>query len=211
MCFTLQGGNLWKHGRQGKPKVHYFHLTDADACLTWMSKDTKNRSIRLREIENVRRSLITDQARANPGPSLQRPYCFRAFNDQANANVKFSHREPNTKARAGCQCLRHCKQFCPSAAAFRCGSSSLAADRHRGSLTWYPADCPVRAADMGSGDGDLQAVPRAGTRAPVLQRHVSGGRLPAIAGPDLRDRARLRVLVFRHQGVHPVSCPEPHL
>ncbi len=49
----LQGGNLWKHGRQGRPKVHYFHLTDADTYLTWMSKDTKNRSVRLRDVENV--------------------------------------------------------------------------------------------------------------------------------------------------------------
>jgi len=55
----VQGSNLWKHGRQGKPKVHYFHLTDADTRLTWMSKDTKNRSVRLPEIENVRCARTT--------------------------------------------------------------------------------------------------------------------------------------------------------
>ena len=59
MCTAMQGSNLWKHGRQGKPKVHYFHLTDADSCLTWMSKDTKNRGVRLRVIENVRCTFLT--------------------------------------------------------------------------------------------------------------------------------------------------------
>lgn len=49
-----QGGNLWKHGRQGKPKVHYFHLMDGDTRLTWMSKDSKSRSVRLRNVEEVR-------------------------------------------------------------------------------------------------------------------------------------------------------------
>ena len=33
--------------------MHYFHLTDNDTRLTWMSKDNKNRSVRLTDVEEV--------------------------------------------------------------------------------------------------------------------------------------------------------------
>lgn len=55
----MQGGYLWKHGRHGKPKVHYFHLTDADTKLTWMSKDSRNRSVDLNTIKEVRQATNT--------------------------------------------------------------------------------------------------------------------------------------------------------
>ena len=36
-CHRLQGALLLKHGRHGKPKVHYFRVTACDTLLRWRS------------------------------------------------------------------------------------------------------------------------------------------------------------------------------
>ena len=48
-----QGAELLKHGRLGRPKVHYFRLAEGDAVLTWRSAHGKLRSIPLAAVTQV--------------------------------------------------------------------------------------------------------------------------------------------------------------
>ena len=196
MCCMPQGGNLWKHGRQGKPKVHYFHLTDADTCLTWMSKDTKNRSVRLRDVENVRHCPAPPRSwpwlRVLPGPEVGSllPLTISCV----RSGVWLGDGSPSVRRAVS---PAHVRQH--SGAGFITEAAAAAPTAHGSSLGPH-ASVRACAADLGSGDGDLQAVSGAGARPPVVQRHVPGGRLAAVAGLDLRDGPRLRVLVLWHQG-----------
>ena len=45
--FVLQGADMMKHGRQGKPKMHYFRLGEGDNDLTWRSAKGATRSVSL--------------------------------------------------------------------------------------------------------------------------------------------------------------------
>ena len=49
----LQGTDLLKHGRLGKPKMHFFRLADADTHLMWRSSNGKQRSIALASVFQV--------------------------------------------------------------------------------------------------------------------------------------------------------------
>jgi len=48
-----QGADLLKHGRAGRPKVHFFRLVDADQQLVWRSAHGKLRCIRLHAVQRV--------------------------------------------------------------------------------------------------------------------------------------------------------------
>lgn len=52
-----QGADMMKHGRQGKPKMHYFRVADNDMQLTWRSAKGSQRSVALRNVRRVRPSL----------------------------------------------------------------------------------------------------------------------------------------------------------
>eukprot|EP00887_Chlorella_sp_A99_P006935 scaffold2.g6935.t1 len=48
-----KGGLLLKHGRHGKPKVHYFRLAGGDTMLRWKSASGSVKSVRLRSVVEV--------------------------------------------------------------------------------------------------------------------------------------------------------------
>ena len=52
MC--VQGEDLLKHGRHGKPKIHLFRLVDSDTRLTWRSAKGATRSVLLQSVVEVR-------------------------------------------------------------------------------------------------------------------------------------------------------------
>ena len=43
--YGAQGTDLMKHGRHGKPKVHYFRLAENDTHLTWRSAKGNQRGV----------------------------------------------------------------------------------------------------------------------------------------------------------------------
>ena len=49
----LQGTDLMKHGRHGKPKVHYFRLAENDTHLTWRSAKGNQRGVSLTMVKQV--------------------------------------------------------------------------------------------------------------------------------------------------------------
>ena len=44
---------MMKHGRKGKPKMHYFRVADNDTQLTWRSAKGSQRSVPLRNVTQV--------------------------------------------------------------------------------------------------------------------------------------------------------------
>lgn len=52
-----QGADLLKHGRAGRPKVHFFRLADADGQLAWRSSRGQLRCIRLCAVQRVRMAV----------------------------------------------------------------------------------------------------------------------------------------------------------
>lgn len=48
-----QGTDLLKHGRLGKPKMHFFRLAESDSLLTWRSANGKPRGIPLASVKQV--------------------------------------------------------------------------------------------------------------------------------------------------------------
>ena len=50
---VAQGADLMKHGRQGRPKIHYFRLADNDNLLTWRSAKGQLRSVPLKTVTQV--------------------------------------------------------------------------------------------------------------------------------------------------------------
>lgn len=48
-----QGALLLKHGRQGKPKIHFFRLTNCDTLLKWKSSSGSLRQVKLRTVNEV--------------------------------------------------------------------------------------------------------------------------------------------------------------
>ena len=49
----IQGTDLMKHGRHGKPKVHYFRLAENDTHLTWRSAKGNQRGVSLSMVKQV--------------------------------------------------------------------------------------------------------------------------------------------------------------
>lgn len=49
----MQGTDLMKHGRHGKPKVHYFRLAESDTHLTWRSAKGNQRGVSLSMVKQV--------------------------------------------------------------------------------------------------------------------------------------------------------------
>lgn len=56
----LQGSLLLKHGRQGKPKVHYFRLAASDTILKWKSASGSVRQVKLRTVTELVPGQTTD-------------------------------------------------------------------------------------------------------------------------------------------------------
>ena len=52
-----QGEDLLKHGRHGKPKMHYFRLIDSYTRLSWRSAKGGQRTVSLRHVLQVCRQF----------------------------------------------------------------------------------------------------------------------------------------------------------
>ncbi|KAK9838136.1 hypothetical protein WJX81_003291 [Elliptochloris bilobata] len=65
-----KGADLLKHGRAGRPKVHFFRLADADQQLVWRSAHGQLRCIRLCSVQRVVHGQITDTFRRHALPAL---------------------------------------------------------------------------------------------------------------------------------------------
>lgn len=53
LYLMVQGTDLMKHGRHGKPKVHYFRLAENDTHLTWRSAKGNQRGVVLTMVKQV--------------------------------------------------------------------------------------------------------------------------------------------------------------
>lgn len=53
MTVLRKGALLLKHGRQGKPKIHFFRLTNCDTLLKWKSSSGSLRQVKLRTVNEV--------------------------------------------------------------------------------------------------------------------------------------------------------------
>ena len=49
-----------KHGRHGKPKVHYFRLSHNDTMLSWKSAKNKQRGVLLKTVKQVGPMLLQE-------------------------------------------------------------------------------------------------------------------------------------------------------
>ena len=61
----MQGTDLLKHGRLGKPKMHFFRLAEADTQLMWRSSNGKQRSISLASVHQASTTLTSSQLQAS--------------------------------------------------------------------------------------------------------------------------------------------------
>ena len=52
---------MMKHGRKGKPKMHYFRVTDNDTQLSWRSANGSQRSVPLRNVNQVVKCTFVDR------------------------------------------------------------------------------------------------------------------------------------------------------
>ncbi len=59
LYLMVQGTDLMKHGRHGKPKVHYFRLAENDTHLTWRSAKGNQRGVVLTMVKQV--SFVHDE------------------------------------------------------------------------------------------------------------------------------------------------------
>ena len=77
-----QGADLLKHGRAGRPKVHFFRLADADGQLAWRSSRGHLRCIRLAAVQRVRSAArspalaLRKRSRAGSAGLDQGPRCL---------------------------------------------------------------------------------------------------------------------------------------
>ncbi|CAL8464600.1 g4135 [Coccomyxa elongata] len=65
-----KGTDLLKHGRLGKPKMHFFRLADADTLLTWRSANGKPRGIALSSVKQVIKGQATETFKRHPLPHM---------------------------------------------------------------------------------------------------------------------------------------------
>ncbi|PRW61357.1 RCC1 BLIP-II [Chlorella sorokiniana] len=61
-----KGALLLKHGRHGKPKVHYFRVTACDTLLRWRSASGSLKQVKLRSVNEVAAGQATDVFRRHP-------------------------------------------------------------------------------------------------------------------------------------------------
>lgn len=61
-----QGAWLLKHGRYGRPKLHFFRLVGHDTQLAWRSSNGARRAVDLSCVGGVVRGQTTDVFRRNP-------------------------------------------------------------------------------------------------------------------------------------------------
>ncbi|BDA49523.1 probable E3 ubiquitin-protein ligase HERC2 at N-terminal half [Coccomyxa sp. Obi] len=65
-----KGTDLLKHGRLGRPKMHFFRLADADSLLTWRSANGKPRGIALSSVKQVIKGQATETFKRHPLPHM---------------------------------------------------------------------------------------------------------------------------------------------
>ena len=63
---TPQGALLLKHGRHGRPKVHYFRVCSCDTLLRWRSAGGSLKQVKLRCVSEVVAGQTTDVFRRHP-------------------------------------------------------------------------------------------------------------------------------------------------
>ena len=67
----MQGEDLLKHGRHGKPKMHYFRLVDQDARLSWRSAKGVIRTVPLRAVLHIKTGQQTDTFKKHLMPAVR--------------------------------------------------------------------------------------------------------------------------------------------
>ncbi|KAL3134847.1 hypothetical protein ABBQ32_007815 [Trebouxia sp. C0010 RCD-2024] len=67
-----KGTDLMKHGRHGKPKVHYFRLAESDTHLTWRSAKGNQRGVSLSMVKQVVPGQATEIFKRHPMPQFAR-------------------------------------------------------------------------------------------------------------------------------------------
>ncbi|DBB18715.1 TPA: hypothetical protein ACH3X3_000321 [Trebouxia sp. C0006] len=67
-----KGTDLMKHGRHGKPKVHYFRLAENDTHLTWRSAKGNQRGVVLTMVKQVVSGQATEIFKRHPMPQFAR-------------------------------------------------------------------------------------------------------------------------------------------
>ena len=72
----MQGTDLMKHGRHGKPKVHYFRLAESDTHLTWRSAKGNQRGVSLSMVKQVTCSLPLCRQRLAQQATLKASCCL---------------------------------------------------------------------------------------------------------------------------------------
>ena len=70
----VQGEDLLKHGRHGKPKMHYFRLVEGDARLSWRSAKGAIRTVPLHNVQHIRPGQQTDTFKKHLMPAVSPPY-----------------------------------------------------------------------------------------------------------------------------------------
>ena len=66
-----QGEDLLKHGRHGKPKMHYFRLVDGDARLSWRSAKGAIRTVPLQNVVHLKPGQQTDTFKKHLMPAVR--------------------------------------------------------------------------------------------------------------------------------------------
>lgn len=76
-----KGALLLKHGRHGKPKVHFFRLSACDTLLRWRSASSSVKQVRLRNVTEVVGGQTTEVFRRCPLRPSARCFSLRYRDD----------------------------------------------------------------------------------------------------------------------------------
>lgn len=66
-----KGAWLQKHGRLGKPKLHFFRVINHDTQLAWRSSNGITRTVDLARVSSTVRGQTTDVFKRNPNPEVK--------------------------------------------------------------------------------------------------------------------------------------------
>jgi len=56
--YLQNGANLLKHGRQGKPHIRFFYITDDATKIVWKENESQRGGAKFIELANVQRCIL---------------------------------------------------------------------------------------------------------------------------------------------------------
>ena len=89
-----------KHGRHGKPKVHYFRLSHNDTMLSWKSAKNKQRGVLLKTVKQVGHVLL-QEASLQASQSMRRGVLLKVYKHMCPLALQLIDRTAASK----CQCV----------------------------------------------------------------------------------------------------------